>query len=297
VRIAPEAAARLPGIDLPLSGGGELELDAAARRLLFERAAVVVTAVRGAGRVLYIGTDSTWKWRFRFGDELCRRFWGQVVRWAVSTRLGAADDHVRLGTDRIVYEPHAAVTIEALVESATGKPYEGPLVDATIVRARDGATRRLRLELVPKSGGRYRGVARLDAMGIDAPPPGEASGRSGVSASPEEYSVRVEVPDIPGYSQKDGRASATFAVEPPREEELSDIACDADRLRRIAEAAGGTFLPFYRFREAPSLMRDASKETVEVRTLVPFDHPWIVAALLLGILFTEWILRKLRDLV
>src|SRR4029077_17423698 len=47
----------------------------------------------GLGRVLYLGVDSTWRWRYRIGDTYHHRFWSQIIRWAASdkpqTRFGS----------------------------------------------------------------------------------------------------------------------------------------------------------------------------------------------------------------
>src|SRR6185369_1298157 len=50
------------------------------------RGAVVVRHNYGFGRVLYVGIDSTWRWRFRTGDTYHHRFWGQAIRWAASDK-------------------------------------------------------------------------------------------------------------------------------------------------------------------------------------------------------------------
>ncbi|HVR74531.1 MAG TPA: vWA domain-containing protein, partial [Planctomycetota bacterium] len=102
VTVKPDRAARLPEMPALPRKGTEAALAEEAARLAAERAAVVVTRVFGAGRVLLVTIDSTWKWRYRVGDEIHRKFWGQVVRWAVSTRLGAEDSHVKLGTDSLI---------------------------------------------------------------------------------------------------------------------------------------------------------------------------------------------------
>src|SRR5262249_60166206 len=41
----------------------------------------------GFGRVLFIGLDSTWRWRYRTGDLYHHRLWGQVIRWAAAEKL------------------------------------------------------------------------------------------------------------------------------------------------------------------------------------------------------------------
>ncbi|MEZ6146587.1 MAG: hypothetical protein R3B91_14455 [Planctomycetaceae bacterium] len=50
------------------------------------RNAMIVHQHAGAGQVLWIGIDSTWRWRHRVGDQYHHRFWGQIARWAASFR-------------------------------------------------------------------------------------------------------------------------------------------------------------------------------------------------------------------
>ena len=61
----------------------------------------------GYGRVFYVGLDSTWRWRYKEGDTYHHRFWGQVIRWAVSgkplARFGASEPVYAQGKDVEVY--------------------------------------------------------------------------------------------------------------------------------------------------------------------------------------------------
>ena len=54
----------------------------------------------GLGKVLWVGTDGTWRWRHRVGDAYHHRFWGQAVRWAASGKLAAGNRLVRFGPSR-----------------------------------------------------------------------------------------------------------------------------------------------------------------------------------------------------
>src|SRR5262249_12955584 len=45
---------------------------------------MIVRQPYGRGQVLFVGLDSTWRWRYRIGDTYHHRFWGQVIRWASS---------------------------------------------------------------------------------------------------------------------------------------------------------------------------------------------------------------------
>lgn len=290
VRVRADRAHRLPGIGLPRPPG-DAPSESGARRLVEERSAVVVAGVSGAGRVLYVGTDSTWRWRRHFGEELFGRFWGRVLRWAAASRLEARDAFVRLGTDAPVYPQRATVRIEAVVESAPGTPLEGGRVEAAVTRLSDGRSGRVPLEPVPASGGRYRAEVALAALGL------EDGSDSAPGGDLVEHAVALEIPDLVGYSSLAGRAEVRFAVERPRDEEGNDLAQDEALLRELAELAGGRYLPLSEAGEAGGALREASavRERLSERRL--WDRPWPLAAILLGPPILEWILRKRRDLV
>ncbi|HZY89917.1 MAG TPA: vWA domain-containing protein, partial [Gemmataceae bacterium] len=65
-----------------------------------ERASALIARHNyGFGRVLYVGIDSTWRWRFKVGDTYHHRFWGQAIRWAAADKpLVTGNTYVRLGT-------------------------------------------------------------------------------------------------------------------------------------------------------------------------------------------------------
>ena len=78
---AKPGAAALAGRDVDLT----LSLDERERREL-----VVARHHYGFGRVLFVGVDSTWRWRFRADSLYHHRFWGQVVRWPPTGRCRRA---------------------------------------------------------------------------------------------------------------------------------------------------------------------------------------------------------------
>ena len=80
--------------------------DAREEQMRRERA-LIVRQHYGNGQVLWVGLDSTWRWRYKVGDTYHHRFLGQVIRWAAS-------DVVRFGTRQAVYEPgqHVEIVLE-----------------------------------------------------------------------------------------------------------------------------------------------------------------------------------------
>lgn len=308
---APGCAALSPELaDAGASG------DAASSARALERArqmgAVLVARAVGAGNVLFVGFDDTWRWRYRLGDELPDRFWGQVVRWAVSRRLSAGDDRVRLGTDRILYEDADSAVIEAELRDTSGEPLRGAHADALVERKADGARVRVRLEEVPGGRGRYRGTLsaaerppHAPARGGGGAPAGgaEAQGAAGAEAvegaqAPERivgediFSAWVEVAELPGHDSSPGRAAVTFAVLPPPDQEAGDIGVDTAALEELATLSGGAFLPLSRAREAASLLEARPRRELETTRWSPWDHPIHVGVILIGLLALEWILRK-----
>src|SRR5262249_56976700 len=76
--------------------------------------ALVAWQNAGLGRVLYVGLDSTWRFRYRAGDTYHHRFWGQVILWAATDRaLPVGNEAVRFGTRRPVYESGQEVEVMA----------------------------------------------------------------------------------------------------------------------------------------------------------------------------------------
>src|SRR5437868_5360782 len=76
--------------------------------------ALMVRQNFGFGRVVFVGLDSTWRWRFKNGDTYHHRFWGQVIRWAATDKpLVTGNEYVRFGTREPIYR--AGQEIELVV--------------------------------------------------------------------------------------------------------------------------------------------------------------------------------------
>ncbi|UCG33069.1 MAG: hypothetical protein JSU68_00265 [Phycisphaerales bacterium] len=67
-------------------------------------APIVVTGRYGAGRVLFHGTDDTWRWRRGAGEAYYDTYWLQAIRYCTENRLLAQTRAARLFTDRSRYQ-------------------------------------------------------------------------------------------------------------------------------------------------------------------------------------------------
>jgi hypothetical protein len=116
----------------------------------FGRIPLLVTMTAGTGKVLYLGTDSAWRWRKGVEDLYHYRFWGQVARWMSYQRKMAEGEKLRL-----FYAPENPVAGLTLTLNANAYDNFGvPLKDGTVLldaTTPDGRTRRL--ELTPNRDG------------------------------------------------------------------------------------------------------------------------------------------------
>ena len=141
------------------------------------RVPLIVTKTYGAGKVLFMGADSAWRWRQGVEDKYHYRFWSQVARWMAYRRQMAQGESMRLfySPDR----PHVddVLTLNANVNNPLGGPLEKGSVIVQAISP-SGKTQTIRLQpgegdavglftgsFVPKEAGNYRLVASSTEAG------------------------------------------------------------------------------------------------------------------------------------
>jgi hypothetical protein len=147
-----------------------------AARNQFGRIPLLVTRAAGNGKVLFMGTDSAWRWRKGVEDTYHYRFWGQVVRWMAHQRHLSQDEGVRF-----FYTPEAPkrgdkVRLNATVLDKLGIPISTGKVAVTLT-APSGTSETIELvaenaewgvhtgQFVPREGGKYEVEVKSDATG------------------------------------------------------------------------------------------------------------------------------------
>lgn len=143
----------------------------------FGRVPLIVTKTYGAGKVLFMGTDSAWRWRQGVEDKYHYRFWSQVARWMAYRRQMAQGESMRL-----FYAPDRSHVDDVLMLNANvNDRLGGPLDKGTVVVqaiSPSGKTQTIRLQpgdadavglftgsFVPKEAGNYRLVASSTETG------------------------------------------------------------------------------------------------------------------------------------
>lgn len=245
--------------------------------LKFERDnAAIVHQYYGFGQVLWVGIDSTWRWRHRTGDQYHHRFWAQLARWAARNKASAGNDFVRL----VVRNSQLTVGDDAVFEVRWQKRFLdlNPGLSATIdlfAESPDTSAEKpfSRLELTPVDGSRLLFQAR--AVGLP-------SGTWTAKVTVENANLGSEV-------------STSLFVSEPLTGELSDLSANRELLNRLAEVSGGKLLTPDEIHRIIELMQPptASARSHEETTL--WDH-WIFMLLFFVLLTTEWVVRKLNGL-
>jgi len=106
------------------------------------RMPLLVTRPAGTGKVLFLGTDSAWRWRRGVEDKFHYRFWGQVVRWMAHQRHLSEKDGIRLSYSPESPQAGDTVFLQSTVLDQSGFPVDkGPVTGK--VTSPSGRTERL----------------------------------------------------------------------------------------------------------------------------------------------------------
>jgi uncharacterized membrane protein len=116
----------------------------------YGRMPVLVTRNAGNGKVLFMGTDSAWRWRRGVEDKYHYRFWSQVVRWMAHNRHLSEKEGIRLTFSPEAPQIGDTVYLQSTVLDAAGFPLEDGLVTATVA-APSGRTEQI--QFAPVEGG------------------------------------------------------------------------------------------------------------------------------------------------
>ncbi len=119
---------------------------------------LIVASRYGAGSVLYMGFQSTWRWRpIGLQAQYFDRFWIQVVRYLVETRSLQGSRRGFIDTDKTEYELGDRVTLIGRMLDQQFRPSKEKLLEA-MVRSEDGRTQSVQMKLIPGQAGRYEGT-------------------------------------------------------------------------------------------------------------------------------------------
>lgn len=232
-----------------------------------EQYPMIVSRRSGQGRVVYLASDESWRWRYNVADLYHQRFWNQLAQWTMQPPYAIENDYVGLDAGDRVYDFGKSIPIRARLRNAQQEPLTGVRPLAVIEH---NGVRVQSLPLVEESEG--TGMVAGLATGL-------LSGR---------YQVRLEVPGMPTEALD---LQTEFLIHPPEDLEMQALASSRSVLEQLAKATGGKYYDETQAdRVNESLQGLRTGKIEQSRTLLWQSYPWFLAVMTL--LALEWYLRK-----
>lgn len=237
---------------------------------------VIAVGEVGEGRSMAVTIDSTWRWTF---DNIARggsgraysSFWNSAVRWLIR------DPELNLVQIELPQEqlsPNSRFEATLRFHESDYSPATNALVRLTLVRRPLDVERMMERELVTNrelyldASGTHVWTGTLDEPGIY-----------------ELHASRV------GETSSQHSAREILLVQPPLEE-LRELRPRPELLEAISEATSGSFHQLKPPLNQPPRLLPARVVEVDRRAVIDlWNHP-LILLLLLGMLSSEWFLRR-----
>jgi hypothetical protein len=275
----PDRWTDLPDVDqiyVPLRKrpGATILAETADHKSDFGNAIVMAEHTVGKGRVLFVGTDTTWKWQTMgvADDEEntpYKVFWQQTLRAMAPTRSNEGNVNVWVRTDRSRYT--AGETVKLTVEYKATDLSDKPEIKAT-VGVPDGRELPVVLTRDATRDNIFHASFEVSEAG--------------------HYSVAGML-QVAGRTIADRRTAVDVddaAIETAR------LAADQTTIRRLASGTGGQVINLDDPTTWPTHNQADTATVLQSRTFDPWGSFYLLVGLVL-VLAVDWLLRLLRGFV
>ena len=270
----------------------------ASSRISGDSGAAVPTIVHhdyGFGQVVWMGIDSTWRWRMRSGDAIHYRFWGQLIRWAARNKSAAGNDDVRMTlSDTVIGESEQ---VDAMVRWNPERLNE--LQGAIIRMVATPIVAKTKTDIKTKTGGSVAANENSSTL-TQFTAALEAS-----QDSPERFRGRVpklapglwqiELQVTGGALNLEQSIRTELLVRKEESTELANVSCNRSLLRQLAGMTGGEMIEPWNTDRLVSLLSPVDHAAQEVQERTLWDQWWVLVVLF-SLMMTEWVIRKLNGL-
>ncbi len=252
--------------DVTIARSADKLVDAEARRgeSVTGTAPVMIKAYSGLGKVLYLGSDSFWRWRYKARWKYHHRFWGQILLWSTMGRTTGSDEHVKLMADRPMYAPEEPIVIKARLLDENELPLTRADASVEIYDEEEKLVKRVPLFYLSNSGGEYRAEVR----------------------DLERGAYRV-VPRVQELEHLDLEAEVKLEVRDLPTSEYVDLELNTTALNELSKDV-------LTFEKALDVVKkiDIIDEQEERRSDNEIWDSWPYLLILVALLALEWMLRK-----
>ncbi len=235
---------------------------------------VIIQQQYGAGQVIWVGIDSTWRWRFRVGDRYHHRFWGQMARSAARNKASAGNEFVKFSLSKTDIDAGEISTASARWTQDYLTQFPDVKSSISIYKVNEPEKVVAAFDLI-----KQKSQPLIHEANIPALPPGE-------------YQLKLNTfPEV-----AEGKEITTpLFVHQIKTIELGNLASNPQLLSEIAESSGGQLLTPETIDQLLELIPSLSQKTTNQDEISLWDH-WLILVLIMGILTTEWAIRKLNGL-
>jgi hypothetical protein len=243
---------------------------------------LVLQAFTGAGPVLFLGFDDTWRWRYRNDEEYFDRFWVQAVKVLSRSRVRRIELKV---VPKVDFRRDEKMTVLVRFPVEAPAPPPGQPVRVSLVRS----------PLPNSDGTPGAGPTEASTLALARVPGPGVEYQTVVTRTPEgEYRFTLTSPETQsGLSPP----SAVARVLPPLNE-TDRVQLDKGELSSAASISNGNF---YTLATATNVFDDLKNlQRVPLNQPCPpvelWNSPWVYLLLAL-LLSAEWLLRKRERLL
>ena len=251
---------------------------------------LIVQQFVGTGRSMFFGFDESWRWRLREDESKFNHFWIQTMRYLSRGRSTRTDLRLDRQTPyRVGEKIKVTVRFPDNTPSAGGNQ-QGPKLDnktkveVTVVYLPADAKEKaesekstIQLGKVEGSWGTYEGIWDRTREG--------------------KYRFRLTNPDV-SATQPDGEKPTAEAIVELPPGELDKLRMDYQEMMRAADSTQGKF---YTLANADNVLEDVPPGSrVAISSQVPptlLWNQWWVFVLIVLLITSEWVLRKMKHLL
>jgi len=223
----------------------------------------------GRGRSVAFATASSWRWKMgqEHTDNFHELFWKQLLRWLVSD----VPDPVQIMSENPSYAPGDTVVVRAEVNDAAFLPLN---------------TARLVTEVKAPSG-------RIDSLQLNWNV--EKDGAYSASFQPSEEGI-YEITSEAFQGDRSLGTAKSYVRIAQSAEEFHNAAMNPTLLKNLSSITGGRFYAADDWQNLPEDIAYIDKGASRIEDKDLWDMPFFFL-LLVGVVSTEWILRKRKGLV
>ena len=270
---------------------------------------VVLTMRYGAGRVIYVGTDELWRWRYGRGEDYNERFWLPLIRLLGRESLARSVESTRLRVTprRAQIQQPVSVRLELLdqtlldadpqrvgvrvVRIGTAGAFTTRTDHAATTAAAHTGETVARFVLTPETGSSAATDPNLDPAALRR----AAMLGAWIPTAAGRYAVIVDDPLI--SREPASTPTAIVDVWLP-DDELRTPDTDHPRLQSIADRTGGIVLRNAdELAQLPELLPKRGSVIVSTPDTDPLWDTPLALILVLALLAFEWVTRRLLRLV